>query len=1513
MPATLPWPLFVRQLGYHILTTASRWTRYILVATVWLVALPWCIRQVWRGLFWLADGSWLPQTQRRARILNETSDTQDAALNSTDLATDGADGLIVSAFSSVMHFLAGESLAAKGLRILFSVPSSAVGPTDTDRPAGKPHPPSAQRQPSLLSNVKFIKSWTSSNFTTNLAIDVMEGLLICLCLVAGFVLVFLIREWVINQQPMLNDPDLAAERLGRIDEDMRVRRALRARPRRAGRGADLPDAIPPPEAETGPPARRRAMTEDNIGAPTAQNLERPIVPVRAQSLLVALPASPREDGASTSSDAVNADTDAPPPLLRGMVGEAVDARRALEEAMRLNVPESDIAAAATMLPTSSSSTEPQTLQADNNDSERVVAQLSTPPPGYPPAQPSPHQMDDSARTDEIEQLLSPSDDGNSPTRAQESDVDPTNFTPGPSDDTSDIGSTPGTPEEVTALGDHDPDSSRDAVMEDSEAGPEQRNAGQLDRLADFFWFVDEVPHPDLHQDLPNAEEADPPAEAPFVPMPNRAFAVLPDAAVEPLAHGVADPAPALDLNDQNALDDAEDFEGVLELIGMEGPFIGMVQNVVFSLLLISLTLAAAIWIPYIWGKIALILLANPVAVVFKAPLYLITSCVDLVADICFFLLGLTGILFNTVAKTVKATTEPVLPAYAKLLDTETFEQLAVNVTHQSGSRLEKTLRDAVTIFSPDLPTFSMQSHRALNTFKASLAGISSWLSDLFFQAYESAWPSTWTVSGSLNKISHALSKVPALPTYAARLVQDAAGGLRIAFRPQLKPLTLDTSSPQDVALVEWSTQDKIIAIALGYIFFAVAGLLFMKLAHWLLGLRKNEKVEGPLADRLREAGGVMKVIIIIGIEMIAFPLYCGLLFDLALLPLFESATVASRLAFIARAPFTGLFLHWFAGTCYMFHFALFVSMCRKILRKGVLYFIRDPDDPTFHPVRDVLERPVPTQLGKIAFSALVYGGLVIVCLGGVVWSVASVGNVLPIRWGAPEPRLAFPLDLICLNFMIPLLVRKMKPSEKVAVAYEWWFRGIAHGLRLSHFFFNEEREDEKRPIITNEILSWRRKSDQVAEPAQAEGIYVRAPASDSCRIPKNSKTFVEVTENNKRVDGAIDSRYGLHGRKNHLFAKIWLPPHFRARIATFVVLLWLFAAGTGIACTIGPLVAGRRLLKLMTGVEGHVNDLYALTLGIHLFSAVLFVSAYARPLWLWTIDKMKAFCVRPLQALPQVWQVLQYVAGMLYLALAFGIVFPFTLSLITELYIHVPIFTFLVDREKLIATSGSSDAQILSAATTLTESASVSVQTRSMPPIPPTVFILQTWTLGLLYLRLVLQVAMNYPCRHTRMSTAIQMITLDSIWRPKVWLATRAVLIPLTILCITLLVVPLGYARLVITLGRVSEPEDMTRIYRFAYPGLLGLVAMALAMWNMMNRLATWRSVVRDEVYLVGERLHNYASLTIDGRNTTKRQNTEVAPSSSTSTLGVEVEEESNVESVIAGSAVGENRLAHDW
>lgn len=81
------------------------------------------------------------------------------------------------------------------------------------------------------------------------------------------------------------------------------------------------------------------------------------------------------------------------------------------------------------------------------------------------------------------------------------------------------------------------------------------------------------------------------------------------------------------------------------------------------------------------------------------------------------------------------------------------------------------------------------------------------------------------------------------------------------------------------------------------------------------------------------------------VEVVFFPTVCGVLLNLATLPLLPGATISTRMAYHTRSPFTSGFLIWLAGTNFMFLFAQAISVIRKCLRKGVLWFIRDPTDP----------------------------------------------------------------------------------------------------------------------------------------------------------------------------------------------------------------------------------------------------------------------------------------------------------------------------------------------------------------------------------------------------------------------------------------------------------------------------------------------------------------------------------------------------------------------------------------
>lgn len=69
------------------------------------------------------------------------------------------------------------------------------------------------------------------------------------------------------------------------------------------------------------------------------------------------------------------------------------------------------------------------------------------------------------------------------------------------------------------------------------------------------------------------------------------------------------------------------------------------------------------------------------------------------------------------------------------------------------------------------------------------------------------------------------------------------------------------------------------------------------------------------------------------------------------------------------------------------------------MRPGAMWFIKDPQDQNFHPIRDILERPTFVQLRKLLLSAVMYG---VVVASGVA-TVSGIlrlfrGTIMPFRW-----------------------------------------------------------------------------------------------------------------------------------------------------------------------------------------------------------------------------------------------------------------------------------------------------------------------------------------------------------------------------------------------------------------------------------------------------------------------------------------------------------------------------------
>lgn len=184
--------------------------------------------------------------------------------------------------------------------------------------------------------------------------------------------------------------------------------------------------------------------------------------------------------------------------------------------------------------------------------------------------------------------------------------------------------------------------------------------------------------------------------------------------------------------------------------------------------------------------------------------------------------------------------------------------------------------------------------------------------------------------------------------------------------------------------------DRIVCTVVGYI-------VLISIGSFYLSKNKSSRA-GSTNEILRQQGVFLKVLFFIFLELVIFPTVCGVLLDISTLPLFTDSSIKSRFHFVLLNPYSGVFLHWFVGTGFIFQFSVFIALVREVVRPGVLFFIRDPNDPQFHPVQDMVDQPILVLLRNLVTTIAAYFMLIMVGMGFVTLLVSKYGGIYPIIW-----------------------------------------------------------------------------------------------------------------------------------------------------------------------------------------------------------------------------------------------------------------------------------------------------------------------------------------------------------------------------------------------------------------------------------------------------------------------------------------------------------------------------------
>ncbi|KAJ7623737.1 hypothetical protein FB45DRAFT_1089571, partial [Roridomyces roridus] len=824
----------------------------------------------------------------------------------------------------------------------------------------------------------------------------------------------------------------------------------------------------------------------------------------------------------------------------------------------------------------------------------------------------------------------------------------------------------------------------------------------------------------------------------------------------------------------------DDMEGAMEAIGMRGPVYGVVQNAALMIFVLDTAIGLLVWIPFTLGKSTALLSLDPhrFLQILHLPIKAIRVITDPIVDSVMYLI--VALLLPFVARLLYRTVNIVFLSILFLI--------AVLLGKE---RAEKTSEATSAAY--------LRVHQLSDQPLDQLLG--------------------WTTSVS-SSAEPSPPKAFELSEYQVAVV-NAAEPYFAALGKEVRVNAEQFQSAWTRLALGHGPKERVFAVALGYVVVMILVSIYLN----LLTVGNMKTAGRAVRTAVREQLLVLKVATFIFIELVTFPLGCGIVLDVCTVFMFPEANIASRMAFFKQAPLTAMFYHWIAGTMFMYAFAVLLAGCRTLLRKGAMWFIKDPQDQNSHPIRDILDRPTMTQLRKICVSGVMYS-IVVACVVSSVASLLYIGSksILPFRWkNSREPLSTVPIDLIFLHMVLPYTMHYFRPRTGIKKASKALWRVLAGWLRLSSYFFGGRYPNEEYSTWRWSAFFYRSNADLDNPKNVKDGTFRRVPATDNISLPRDMRATAAVTEQGQPVDEearkliAMQDDEAIKAKRavQEDYMVVYIPPHFRWRVFLFISILWVLGAVLlGVMVAI-PIQLGRSFFQLV--ISHPVHDGYSFIAGTYLLWACYLIGR--------AVDRLDKRRQRRGGDEPRadlrllvLKRGLLWVAKITYMILCLGFLIPTLIALVVDLYIILPI------RLSLDAT------------------------------LVPRIRIVDSWAMGLLYAKIILHVMRTQaPNPITR---GMQRITNNGWTHPDPVTATKEVIGPLVFGLLGMILLP-GAVFLSAQQFIPFIPKNSRLLFMEVYPCIFVIVAGVRFSAVLYDMLSTWSQAIRDKEFLVEMRLRN--------------------------------------------------------
>jgi len=547
---------------------------------------------------------------------------------------------------------------------------------------------------------------------------------------------------------------------------------------------------------------------------------------------------------------------------------------------------------------------------------------------------------------------------------------------------------------------------------------------------------------------------------------------------------------------------------------------------------------------------------------------------------------------------------------------------------------------------------------------------------------------------------------------------------------------------------------------------------------------------------------VVKVSLLVIVEIGISPLICGWWLDICSLSLFD-VTLGDRHASFLRAPGTTTFLHWLVGMVYVFYFASFILLLREILRPGVLWFLRNLNDPDFNPIQEMIHLPLFRHFRRFLASMVIFGSTVFLMLWLPVRLIKLViKDFLPynVSISSETPVSEMSLELLLLQVVLPALLEQGHTRSWLKTAVTYWSRVVSSALGLRSYLIGDV------PLV--------RGDDGIVEGDPGIDEQVPAPQAgedgDDAAVAPPPLVFDQ--DGPDLANGGLGAAHQamLQGGGPTGFMPYKRPTYFLLRLLLLLAAMCVTLFITSVAGFLIPVALGRACLNYvmaMYGTNVKIHELYTAACGLYLMWLSL---RFATLLYTWVPRGAGVILVRLGDAT-------LFAGKTLLLASIFLLLIPLLLGSLFQLVIVIP----------------------------------VRVPLTQTPLFNPW----QDWALGILHMKITCALAVMGP--NWWLKASLERIYQEGLWNLQ--LGTVLFDLAFPVLGILGLVIAAPYVVAHSFIPNLGLPTDIEvllqrRIYIYGVSCLLGSAAVSF----QAKQFCRLYEHIKNDKYLVGQRLVNY-------------------------------------------------------